>query len=140
MRKEFEMTEEQRNKLLDAMKPVPYMVIGGVEPRSLQDLQDRANDAWDELGREMGFVGSTAQAVPGKGERFFTAEVSATIVIQTKVHDDPPIPPAYTYRVALEQIVKVLGPNVPNSVTDQGARWEWNEALKIAQEALEEDE
>lgn len=70
-RKEFEMTQEQLDKLLEACKPVPYMVIGGMEPRS---LQERANDAWERLGKELGFKHMTVQPL-SKGNRFFTAEV-----------------------------------------------------------------
>jgi hypothetical protein len=58
MRKEFEMTAEQEAKLLEACKPVPYMVIGGMEPRS---PQENANDAWCALGREMGFDGMSVE-------------------------------------------------------------------------------
>ena len=69
MRKEFEMTAEQEAKLLEACKLVPYMVIGGMEPRS---PQENANDAWCALGREMGFDGMSV--VPSsRGQRFFTA-------------------------------------------------------------------
>lgn len=72
MRKEFEMTAEQEAKLLEACKPVPYMVIGGMEPRS---PQENANDAWRGLGREMGFDGMSVEP-SHKGQRFFTAEVT----------------------------------------------------------------
>ena len=51
MRKEYEMTAEQEANLLEACRPVPYMVIGGVVPRS---PQKNANDAWCALGREIG--------------------------------------------------------------------------------------
>jgi len=71
MRKEFEMTEAQHTKLLDACEPVPYMVFGGMAPRS---PQENANAAWRELGREMGFDGMTVEPIAGKGTRFFTAE------------------------------------------------------------------
>lgn len=70
MRKRFTMTKEQQEKLLDACKPVPYMLIGGVLPRS---PQQNANDAWCELGREMGFDGMTAQP-DSSGQLNFTAE------------------------------------------------------------------
>ena len=50
---------------------IPYMVIGGVVPRS---PQENANAAWIELGREMGFAGMTVQPV-GSDDREFTAEV-----------------------------------------------------------------
>jgi predicted TIM-barrel fold metal-dependent hydrolase len=71
MRKEFEMTEEDLNALLEACKPVPYMVIGGYVPRS---PQENANDAWERLGKKMGFDHMTVRPISGKGDRFFTAE------------------------------------------------------------------
>lgn len=71
MRKEFEMTEEQLETLLEACKPVPYMVFGGVEPTS---LQENACRAWDVLGKEMGFKGKSVEPIAYKSQRFFTAE------------------------------------------------------------------
>lgn len=69
-RTEYEMTEADLSKLMEAFKPVPYMVIGGHEPRS---QQDNANAAWAELGKHMGFDGSTVRPIAGKGNRFFSA-------------------------------------------------------------------
>ena len=74
MRQEYEMTEEDLEKLLDACKPVPYMVVGGVPPRS---PQENANDAWARLGKKMGFDSNTVQPASG-GDRFFTAIPSET--------------------------------------------------------------
>ncbi len=70
MRKEYEMTQAQLDAILDACKPVPYMVFGGMEPRS---PQENANDAWKALGDELGFDHMTVQP-NGKGDRFFTAD------------------------------------------------------------------
>ena len=70
MRKEYEMTQAQLDRILDACKPVPYMVFGGVEPRS---PQENANDAWRALGEEIGFDHMSVRP-NGKGDRFFTAE------------------------------------------------------------------
>jgi hypothetical protein len=72
MRKEFTMTKEQLDKMLDACKPVPYMVIGGISPRS---PQENANAAWASLGHEMGFDAMSVRPVAGKGMEVFTAEV-----------------------------------------------------------------
>jgi hypothetical protein len=69
-RKEFEMTDEQLNKILDACKPVPYMVFGGMEPPS---QRENANRAWQALGKELGFVWDTVEPINGKGSKFFTA-------------------------------------------------------------------
>jgi len=71
MRREYEMTKEQLDRILEASKPVVYMVIGGIPPRS---PQENANAAWASLGRELGFDYMTVQPVPGKDSRFFTAE------------------------------------------------------------------
>lgn len=74
-RTNYEMTEAQLAALLDAMRPVPAMLIGGSTGRS---RQENANDAWARLGREMGFDAMTVQPVAGKGDRFFTAVPSET--------------------------------------------------------------
>ena len=73
MRKEFEMTQEQLNELMKACKAVPYMIIGGVEPRS---PQENANAAWAKLGNELGFNYTTVNPVTGRGPTFFTAETT----------------------------------------------------------------
>lgn len=69
-RSEFEMTEADLADLLNAMKPVPYIIIGGMAPTS---RQENANAAWARLGAKMGFDPMTARP-SGKGDRFFTAE------------------------------------------------------------------
>jgi predicted TIM-barrel fold metal-dependent hydrolase len=69
-RKRYEMTEEDFNQLLEACRPVPYMVFGGRPPRS---PQENANDAWARLGKKMGFDGMTVEAIQGESERCFTA-------------------------------------------------------------------
>jgi len=73
MRKEFEMTEEQYSKIIEACRPVPYMIIGGIGPRS---PQENANMAWEDLGRKLGFNPLSVQPVEGKNGRFFTAETA----------------------------------------------------------------
>lgn len=70
MRREFKMSEEQYNTLLEAMKPVPYMIIGGMAPPS---QQENANNAWKKLGEEMGFKHMTVKP-SGAGALYFTAE------------------------------------------------------------------
>lgn len=78
MIKEFQMTAEQHKKLLDASKPVPYLVIGGIPPRS---PQQNANDAWERLGLEMGFDHMTVAPVRGKSELFFTATATESVSV-----------------------------------------------------------
>lgn len=75
MRKEFEITQDQMDKLLDACKPTPAMYLSGGRPMS-GTPQENANLAWRSLGNELGFDGMTVQPVHGKGARFFTAEVT----------------------------------------------------------------
>lgn len=69
-RTDYEMTAADLVQLQEACKPVPYMVIGGHEPRS---QQENANAAWAELGRRMGFDHMTVRPINGKGIRFFSA-------------------------------------------------------------------
>jgi len=74
MRKQFTMTDDQLNTLLEACRPVPYMIVGGVAPRS---QQENANAAWEALGKEMGFDHMSVQPVQGAVMSVFTAEVNA---------------------------------------------------------------
>lgn len=73
MRKRYEMTDEDLDELLEASKPVPYLIIGGVCPRS---PQENANAAWKTLGDKLHFDYMTVQPT-GEGLRFFTAESTA---------------------------------------------------------------
>jgi hypothetical protein len=68
-RKDFEMSAAQFAKLMEACKPQMYLVANGTEP----DVRGTILRAWDALGDEMGFVGSTALPIPGKSHHFFTA-------------------------------------------------------------------
>ena len=70
MRQTYRMTEEQQAAILEACKAVPYMIIGGVEPRS---PQENANAAWRALGTELGFQWDTVQP-SGSDSRDFSAE------------------------------------------------------------------
>lgn len=70
MRKKYEMTDVDLKTLLEACRPVPYMVVGGMAPRS---PQENANAAWCALGKRMGFDGMSVEPA-GNGDRFFTAE------------------------------------------------------------------
>ena len=70
-KREFKMTPEQLEKLLISCTPVPMIMLQCGNPPSQQET---ANRAWDALGKEMGFVGSTATPVPGKSDLYFYAE------------------------------------------------------------------
>jgi len=69
------MTEADLENILKACEPVPMIMLQCVPGRS---QQERANDAWDELGKRMGFDSMTVQPIAGKGARFFTAVPSET--------------------------------------------------------------
>jgi hypothetical protein len=73
-RVEYEMTEEDLNKILDACKPVTCMMIGGFTQSS---PQENANRAWAELGKRMGFDSMSVRP-SNKGLRFFSAIPSET--------------------------------------------------------------
>lgn len=71
MRKEFEITQEQLDKLMDASRPTLAIALQcGPAP----SVQENANNAWHALGKELGFDSTTVQPC-GKGHRFFTATV-----------------------------------------------------------------
>lgn len=70
----YEMTEADLEKILDACKPVPYMIIGG---HASSSPQENANRAWAELGQRMGFDSMTVQPASG-GARFFIAVPTET--------------------------------------------------------------
>lgn len=70
------MTEDDLNTILNACKPVPYIVMGGREPMS---PQENANLAWTALGKKMGFDPMSVEPT-GQGDRFFTAEPAAVVV------------------------------------------------------------
>lgn len=66
---EYELTQDELTELLDACRPVPVMLIGGIAPRSAQQNVD---EAWRRLGDVRGFEWETV-APSRKGERFFFA-------------------------------------------------------------------
>jgi len=70
MRKQYELTDEQLLRLVNASKPIPYMVVGGVEP---QTPQEAVNYVWQSLGEEIGFEWDTAEPVAGKSHHHFSA-------------------------------------------------------------------
>lgn len=69
-RRRYEMTEADLAALIEASRPVPYLVVGGMEPPS---RQDNANRVWRALGTRMRFDYLTVQPVAGEGQRVFTA-------------------------------------------------------------------
>jgi len=73
--KEFEMSEDDLAKLLDACKPTPVMFLSGGVPMH-RSPQENANAAWANLGKKLGFDHMTVKPVSGKGQRFFTARAT----------------------------------------------------------------
>ena len=74
-RTEYEMTQKDFDKILDACRPVPCILVGSYSPSG---PQENANRAWSALGVKMGFDYQTVRPVEGKGNRFFTAVPSET--------------------------------------------------------------
>ncbi len=72
----YEMTEADLEKILDACKPTPVLFISGGQNIG-GSPQENANRAWQELGQRMGFDHMTVRPAPG-GNRFFTAVPNET--------------------------------------------------------------
>lgn len=51
MRQQYRMTDDELEQVLNASKPVPYMVFGGREPSS---PQENANNAWQGIADRVG--------------------------------------------------------------------------------------
>ena len=71
--KEFELTDEEYNELLEACKPTRCMMIGSYAPPT---PQENANRAWQRLGEKHGFDYMTVRPIPNKDSKFFTAEAT----------------------------------------------------------------
>jgi len=69
-RTEYEMTQADFDTLMEAMKPVPMIMLQCGNPPS---QQENANKAWAALGKKMGFDSDTVQPIRGKGQRWFSA-------------------------------------------------------------------
>lgn len=80
-RKEYEMTAEQFEKLIEACRPVPMIMLQCGPPSS---PQENANRAWCALGKELGFDGMSVEPSP-KGKRFFTAITTGVSAVSLDV-------------------------------------------------------
>ena len=67
-RTNYEMSQEDYDRIIEACRPVPMIMLNIGNPRS---QQENANDAWAELGKRMGFEWDTVQ--PGNSKLQFTA-------------------------------------------------------------------
>ena len=74
MRKEFKMTDEQRDRLLEASKPTPAM-WDGQGHYLFGTPEENAMAEWKRLGSELGFDPYSVRPVLGKTNHYFTAEV-----------------------------------------------------------------
>lgn len=72
----FTMSEENYQKMLDASKPVRYIVVGGHEPSS---PQENANQAWQRLGKEMGFDWNTISPTGNNPRAFFATPIKTVV-------------------------------------------------------------
>jgi hypothetical protein len=68
---EFEMIEGDLAELMDAVKPVPMIMLQCGTPPS---VQANANAAWARLGKRMGFDPMTVRPSRNGQPRFFYAE------------------------------------------------------------------
>lgn len=68
-RKEYTMEQSDMDDLLSACKPVVQIMLQCGRPSS---PQENANNAWNSLGKKMGFDGSTVQPM-GSNQLKFTA-------------------------------------------------------------------
>jgi len=84
MRKEFKLTQEDVNFVVEASKPVPAMFLSDGGPM-FGTPQENANKAWQTLGKKYGFIWHTCEPVPGKNRKFITAEV---IEKENKITDE----------------------------------------------------
>ena len=79
MRKNFQLTVGELKELMEACRPVPYIIIGGIAPRS---PQENANNAWKRLSARHGFIWDSVRPIPGKGQDCFSAECAVEPVEQ----------------------------------------------------------
>ena len=72
---EYEMTQEQLDKIIAACRTAPLVALQCGMPAS---PQESANMAWEALGKEMGFDYMTVRPSRSGGDRFFTADPTAS--------------------------------------------------------------
>lgn len=74
-RKQYEMTQDDLDKLLEACRPVPMIMLQcGTPPTP----QERANAAWAELGKRMGFDYMTVKPAGSDPKQFSAVPSSET--------------------------------------------------------------
>ena len=73
----YKMSLKQFREIMEASKPVPYLVIGGIGTPS---MQENANYAWKKLADEMGFIWYTAKLASGIASNYFIAEPKTKVL------------------------------------------------------------
>jgi hypothetical protein len=69
--KQYRMTDEEYKDVMEASQPVPYIVVGGIEPRS---SYDRVMPVWRRIAARVGCVVDSIE-VAGTGDNHdFMAE------------------------------------------------------------------
>jgi hypothetical protein len=86
-RKRYRLTKQQFDSIIAATRPLPLMYLSGGMPMG-RSQQERANDAWAALGREMGFDGASVEGV-GSDPMDFTAFEVKRIVHEATCASSP---------------------------------------------------
>jgi len=73
MTKEYKMTQEQLNEILNACKPTPVMYLPDGQSM-FKSPQENANYAWKKLGEVLKFDHTSVKPIPGKSQKYFTAK------------------------------------------------------------------
>ena len=63
-KRQYRLTDAELERILDASKPAPYMIIGGHAPAS---PQENANSVWQSVAAAHGFVWDSAEGA-GTGD------------------------------------------------------------------------
>jgi len=76
-RQNYRLPDDDYQRLLNAGKPVPYLIINGMGPTP---PQERANAVWKDVGEKMGFVWDTVSpsAEHPSDPQWFTATPAPT--------------------------------------------------------------
>lgn len=77
MKKLFKMTNDQLTKLLEASKPTRVMYVSGGIPIG-GTPQENANQAWQELGKDMGFEWETVSPAGTDQTEFYAEPIFKT--------------------------------------------------------------
>lgn len=72
MTREYQLTQEQHERLMNASKPTPAMFFAGGQSM-FSSATENAEREWQRLGRELKFKWWTVKPVRGKSDYFFTA-------------------------------------------------------------------